>query len=58
MKPSLRASCHQIDNDIEGNGNSWERVTKLVDLQLDHTATELDTSRMRQIFIQMKNTTA
>jgi hypothetical protein len=28
-----RTVCEQLDADIEGCGNSWERVVKMVDLQ-------------------------
>ena len=35
--------------------NPWERVVSLVDLQADAVAAAGDTSRMRQVFIQMKN---
>ena len=50
-----RVLFEQIDNDIEGSGNAWERVVKLVDLQADHGDDKLDTSRMRQVFLKMKN---
>ena len=53
-----QALCEQIDADIEGSGNSWERVVKMVDLQqLDPTG-GADVTRMKQIFIKMKNTSA
>lgn len=35
--------------------NTWERVTKLVDLSLDTDADKSDVARMRSIFIGMKN---
>ena len=35
--------------------NPWERVVSLVDLQAGAVAAAGDTSRMRQVFIQMKN---
>jgi hypothetical protein len=33
-----RTVCEQLDADIEGSGNSWERVVKMVDLQQVHRA--------------------
>mmetsp|Transcript_66057 Transcript_66057/g.149092 ORF Transcript_66057/g.149092 Transcript_66057/m.149092 type:complete len:125 (+) Transcript_66057:79-453(+) len=47
--------CEQIDADIGGSGNPWERVGKMVDLQVDASKDAVDTSRMRQIFIKKKN---
>jgi hypothetical protein len=35
------------------NDNVWERVIALVDMQQEHES--IDTSRMRKIFIDMKN---
>tara|TARA_A100001035_G_scaffold236963_1_gene201053 strand:- start:52 stop:450 length:399 start_codon:yes stop_codon:yes gene_type:complete len=35
--------------------NTWERVTKLVDLSLDTDTNKSDVARMRSIFIGMKN---
>lgn len=46
--------CEQIEGEIE-NDNPWERVVSLIDLQTDHSDESLDVSRMRAIFIKMKN---
>ena len=36
--------------------NSWERVTKLIDANSDAAdATKADVTRMRKLFIQLKN---
>ena len=45
--------CEQIEADIDGSGNSWERVAKLVDMSGDVDG--VDNSRMRAIFIKKKN---
>ena len=50
-----KALCEQIDADIEGSGNSWERVAKLVDLQQLVSESGADCARMRQVFIKKKN---
>lgn len=47
--------CEKMDADIAGEGNSWERVVKLVDMQADAGEGAEDMSRMRQIFIKKKN---
>ena len=40
----------------EGEGeNPWERIVSLVDLQASTSDENMDTSRMRQVFIQLKN---
>ena len=44
----------QIEADMEAE-NPWARVIKLVDLQAEHSDKNLDVSRMRQLFIQLKN---
>lgn len=44
----------QIEADLEAE-NPWARVIKLVDLQAEHSDKNLDVSRMRQLFIQLKN---
>jgi hypothetical protein len=47
--------CEAIDADIEGSGNSWERVVKLVDMGAEVPESEVDLARMRGIFIKKKN---
>ncbi len=38
------------------SGNTWDRVTKLVDLQADLAVSgKADTTRMRRLFIHLKN---
>eukprot|EP00619_Florenciella_sp_RCC1007_P009729 CAMPEP_0205921346 /NCGR_PEP_ID=MMETSP1325-20131115/12696_1 /ASSEMBLY_ACC=CAM_ASM_000708 /TAXON_ID=236786 /ORGANISM="Florenciella sp., Strain RCC1007" /LENGTH=126 /DNA_ID=CAMNT_0053289151 /DNA_START=11 /DNA_END=391 /DNA_ORIENTATION=- len=37
------------------NGNPWERVVKLVEIKAEPAEGELDVSRMKSIFLQMKN---
>eukprot|EP00620_Florenciella_sp_RCC1587_P011287 CAMPEP_0182573206 /NCGR_PEP_ID=MMETSP1324-20130603/18856_1 /TAXON_ID=236786 /ORGANISM="Florenciella sp., Strain RCC1587" /LENGTH=126 /DNA_ID=CAMNT_0024788277 /DNA_START=73 /DNA_END=453 /DNA_ORIENTATION=+ len=37
------------------NGNPWERVVKLVEIKAEAGEGELDVSRMKSIFLQMKN---
>ena len=49
-----QVKMEQIVADNE-SPNPWERVVSLVDLQADAVAAAGDTSRMRQVFIQMKN---
>jgi len=44
----------QIEADLEAE-NPWARIIKLVDLQTEHSESSNDVSRMRQIFIQLKN---
>jgi hypothetical protein len=44
----------QIEADLEAE-NPWARIIKLVDLQTEHSDGSNDVSRMRQIFIQLKN---
>jgi hypothetical protein len=46
-----------IEADLE-NDNSWQRITKLVDLQHDSSTQVKDVKRMRDILIHMKNDTA
>ena len=43
----------QLEADLESD-NPWERVVNLVDIQADADEAN-DVSRMRQIFIQLKN---
>ena len=47
----------QLAADVESE-NPWERIVSLVDLQADADDKALDTARMRQVFIQMKNAPA
>ena len=49
-----QVKMEQIVADNE-SPNPWERVVSLVDLQADAVAAAGDTSRMRQVLIQMKN---
>ncbi|KAJ1448860.1 hypothetical protein M885DRAFT_537636 [Pelagophyceae sp. CCMP2097] len=44
----------QLATDIESE-NPWERIVSLVDLQAGMSDENLDVSRMRQVFIQLKN---
>jgi Tfp pilus assembly protein FimV len=44
-----------LESEVEG-GNAWERVTKLIDLSADALDKKSsDVSRMRKLFIQLKN---
>jgi len=45
-----------LESDSDSN-NVWERVTKLIDANMDVSAdsSKADTSRMRKLFIQLKN---
>ena len=45
-----------IESDIDGV-NTWDRVTKLIEASQDAVATDerVDISRMRKLFIQLKN---
>lgn len=44
----------QFATEIESD-NPWERIVSLVDLQTGMSDENLDVSRMRQVFIQLKN---
>lgn len=44
----------KVEYELEG-GNTWERVTKLIDADADADSEKSDTSRMRKLFIQLKN---
>lgn len=44
----------KVEYELEG-GNCWERVTKLIDNDADADSEKSDTSRMRKLFIQLKN---
>ena len=41
--------------DRESNVTSWEKVVKMVDLK-EKAGAAADTSRMRQLFLQLKHT--
>lgn len=43
----------KVEYELE-SGNSWERVTKLIDNEAEEDD-KSDTSRMRKLFIQLKN---
>ena len=45
-----------LESEVEG-GNAWDRVTKLIDISADATtdSKKSDVSRMRKLFIQLKN---
>ena len=45
-----------LESDIDGV-NTWDRVTKLIEASQDSVANDekTDTSRMRKLFIQLKN---
>jgi hypothetical protein len=44
-----------LESEVEG-GNAWERVTKLIDISAEAVeAKKSDVSRMRKLFIQLKN---
>ncbi len=43
-----------IEYELE-SGNTWERVGKLIDNDTDADSSKSDTSRMRKLFIQLKN---
>ena len=53
-RPAPQLLMEQIEADLEAE-NPWARVIKLVDLQAEHSDKNLDVSRMRQLFIQLKN---
>ena len=46
-----------IKNETESGLNSWDRVTKLVDISAEVSADsgKADTGRMKKLFIQIKN---
>ena len=44
----------KVEYELEG-GNTWERVTKLIDNDVDADSEKSDTTRMRKLFIQLKN---
>jgi hypothetical protein len=43
-----------IESDADGN-NVWERVTKLIDQSAEPETGKADVTRMRKLFIQLKN---
>jgi len=49
-----QAKLEDIEADLE-NDNSWQRVSKMVDLTQDGAEGGEDTKRMRDIFIALKN---
>ena len=49
-----QAKLEDIEADLE-NDNSWQRVSKMVDLTQDGAEDGLDTKKMRDIFILLKN---
>lgn len=49
-----QAKLEAIEADLE-NDNSWQRVSKMVDLTQDGAEDAESTKRMRDIFIQLKN---
>jgi len=49
-----QAKLEDIEADLE-NDNSWQRVSKMVDLTQDGAEDGEDTKRMRDIFITLKN---
>lgn len=49
-----QAKLEDIEADLE-NDNSWQRVSKMVDLTQDGAEDGEDTKRMRDIFILLKN---
>lgn len=49
-----QAKLEDIEADLE-NDNSWQRVNKLVDLTVDGNNNLDDTTRMRDVFIMLKN---
>jgi len=51
-----QAKLEDIEADLE-NDNSWQRVSKMVDLTQDGAEDGEDTKRMRDIFILLKNET-
>ena len=51
-----QAKLEAIEADLE-NDNSWQRVSKMVDLTQDGAEDAESTKRMRDIFIQLKNET-
>jgi len=51
-----QAKLEDIEADLE-NDNSWQRVSKMVDLTQDNAEDGEDTKRMRDIFILLKNET-
>ncbi len=44
----------KVEYELE-SGNTWERVSKLIDTDIDGDSDKSDTSRMRKLFIQLKN---
>lgn len=51
-----QAKLEDIEADLE-NDNSWQRVSKMVDLTQDGAEAGGDTKRMRDVFILLKNET-
>jgi len=49
-----QAKLEDIEADLE-NDNSWQRVSKMVDLTQDGAEDGLDTKKMRDVFILLKN---
>lgn len=49
-----QAKLEDIEADLE-NDNSWQRVSKMVDLTQDGAESGVDTTRMRDMFILLKN---
>jgi len=49
-----QAKLEAIEADLE-NDNSWQRVCKMVDLTHDGAEAGVDTKRMRDVFILLKN---
>ena len=43
-----------IESEVDAN-NNWERVTKLIDAGESADAAKADVTRMRKLFIQLKN---
>lgn len=44
----------KVEYELE-SGNTWGRVTQLIDHDADADSDKSDTSRMRKLFIQLKN---
>lgn len=43
-----------FESDADG-GNTWERITKMIDMSADADNKKSDVGRMKKIFIQLKN---
>jgi len=43
-----------IENEL-ASANDWERVTKLIDITQEGDSDKADVSRMRSLFVQLKN---